>query len=174
MTSHRLKFAIFGNVFQPKKSASITRLLTCLSQNGAEVSMDSAFYDFIQRSGCSAQGVARVFDDGDFDADFVISMGGDGTFLKAAARVGTKQIPIVGVNMGRLGFLADVPPCDIEACIKALHRGEFTIEDRGALTVEADGWEPSGPSCALNDVAILKRDDASMISIRAEINGECL
>ena len=90
MTSHRLKFAIFGNVFQPKKSASITRLLTCLSQNGAEVSMDSAFYDFIQRSGCSAQGVARVFDDGDFDADFVISMGGDGTFLKAAARVGTK------------------------------------------------------------------------------------
>lgn len=174
MTSHRLKFAIFGNVFQPKKSASIRRLLSCLAAKGAEVSMDAAFYDFIRRCGGCTEGVRRVFDDGDFDADFAISMGGDGTFLKAAARVGAKQIPIVGVNMGRLGFLADVSPCDIEACIEALHKGEYTVEDRGALLVDAGGRKLNGPAFALNDVAILKRDDASMITIRAEINGKCL
>ena len=174
MTTDRLRFAIFGNVFQPKKSASIRRLLSCLASFGDEVSMDRAFYDFICRCSRERVGVARVFDGGDFDADFVISMGGDGTFLKAASRVGAKQIPIVGVNVGRLGFLADVGPGDIEACIEALHRGDYAIEDRGALLVEPLGGSLAGPVCALNDVAILKRDDASMITIHASIDGESL
>lgn len=175
MTSQKLRFAIFGNVFQPKKSASIRRLLSCLASYGDEVSMDRAFYDFLRKS-CDNDnlGVARVFDGNDFDADFVISMGGDGTLLKAAARVGAKQIPIVGVNMGRLGFLADVTPVDIEACIKDLHNGDFNVEDRGALQVETVGGKLNGPRYALNDVAILKRDDASMIAIHATINGETL
>ena len=174
MTTDRLRFAIFGNVFQPKKSASIRRLLSCLASFGDEVAMDRAFYDFICRCSRERVGVARVFDGGDFDADFVISMGGDGTFLKAASRVGAKQIPIVGVNVGRLGFLADVGPGDIEACIEALHRGDYAIEDRGALLVEPLGGSLAGPVCALNDVAILKRDDASMITIHASIDGESL
>lgn len=175
MTSQKLRFAIFGNVFQPKKSASIRRLLSCLASYGDEVSMDRAFYDFLRKS-CNNDnlGVARVFDGNDFDADFVISMGGDGTLLKAAARVGAKQIPIVGVNMGRLGFLADVTSVDIEACIKDLHNGDFNVEDRGALQVETVGGKLNGPRYALNDVAILKRDDASMIAIHATINGETL
>ena len=174
MTTDRLRLAIFGNVFQPKKSASIRRLLSCLASFGDEVAMDRAFYDFICRCSRERVGVARVFDGGDFDADFVISMGGDGTFLKAASRVGAKQIPIVGVNVGRLGFLADVGPGDIEACIEALHRGDYAIEDRGALLVEPLGGSLAGPVCALNDVAILKRDDASMITIHASIDGESL
>ncbi len=174
MTTDILKFAIFGNVFQPRKSASIRRLLACLRSYGDEVAMDRAFYDFLCRCCGEAIGVARVFDGGDFEADFVISMGGDGTFLKAASRVGPKQIPIVGVNMGRLGFLADVSPGDIEACIEALHRGDYAIEDRGALLVEPVGGSLAGPACALNDVAILKRDDASMITIHASIDGESL
>jgi NAD+ kinase len=116
----------------------------------------------------------KVFSDNNFDADFVISMGGDGTFLKAACRVGKKNIPILGVNMGRLGFLADISPDDIEHCLRALYNDDYAVESRALIQVEADGAPLGECSFALNDVAILKRDTASMISIRASVNGQYL
>ena len=117
--------------------------------------------------------VNRVFRDNDFDADFVISMGGDGTFLKAVSRVGDKSIPIIGVNMGRLGFLADVCPNDFRYCLETLYSGDYTVESRTLMEVVADA-EFLGSKYALNDVAILKRDNASMISIHTDINGNYL
>ena len=175
MMEHRkMKFALFGNVYQSKKSAAIQQVLSTLADFGAEVFIDQEYYDFL----CSNQHVVpnavKVFSGDDFDADFVISMGGDGTFLKAASRVREKQIPILGVNMGRLGFLADVCPEDIERCVDALHKDDFSIESRALIEVSTDGEPLEGFNCALNDVAILKRDTASMISIRASINGQYL
>ena len=175
MMEHRkMKFALFGNVSQSKKSAAIQQVLSTLADFGAEVFIDQEYYDFL----CSNQHVVpnavKVFSGDDFDADFVISMGGDGTFLKAASRVREKQIPILGVNMGRLGFLADVCPEDIERCVDALHKDDFSIESRALIEVSTDGEPLEGFNCALNDVAILKRDTASMISIRASINGQYL
>ena len=174
MEHSRLKFALFGNIYQTKKSASIQKVLACLSEHDAEVNVDKEYYDFLtldQRLDVRANG---IFEGNDFDADFVISMGGDGTFLKAAGRVGRKNIPILGVNMGRLGFLADVSPGEIEQCVKALYADDFAIENRALIKVETDGEPLEGYPCALNDVAILKRDTASMISIRTSINGEYL
>jgi NAD+ kinase len=169
-----MKFALFGNVYQSKKSAAIQQVLSTLADFGAEVFIDQEYYDFL----CSNQHVVpnavKVFSGDDFDADFVISMGGDGTFLKAASRVREKQIPILGVNMGRLGFLADICPEDIERCVDALHKDDFSIESRALIEVSTDGEPLEGFNCALNDVAILKRDTASMISIRASINGQYL
>ena len=107
----------------------------------------------------------------DFEADIAISMGGDGTFLKTAARVGSRNIPILGVNMGRLGFLADIAPQGIESCLHALHEDDYAVESRAVIQVALSD-ELLGS--ALNDVAILKRDTASMISIRTSINGEYL
>ena len=175
MMEHRkMKFALFGNVYQSKKSAAIQQVLSTLADFGAEVFIDQEYYDFL----CSNQHVVpnavKVFSGDDFDADFVISMGGDGTFLKAASRVREKQIPILGVNMGRLGFLADVCPEDIERCVDALHKDDFSIESRALIEVSTDGEPLEGFNCALNDVAILKRDTASMISVRASINGQYL
>ncbi len=68
--------------------------------------MESLFYDFLTKVEHQEVRAAGVFEDYNFDVDYVISMGGDGTFLKAASRVGAKGTPIIGVNMGRLGFLA--------------------------------------------------------------------
>ena len=101
-------------------------------------------------------------------------MGGDGTFLKTANRVGSRNIPILGVNMGRLGFLADIAPGDIESCLHALYIDDFVVESRAVIQVEADGEPLGSMNCALNDVAVLKRDTASMISIRASIDGKHL
>ena len=175
MMEHRkMKFALFGNIYQSKKSAAIQQVLSTLANVGAEVYVDQEYYDFLRDNQHIVPNAAKVFSGDDFDADFVISMGGDGTFLKAASRVREKQIPILGVNMGRLGFLADVCPDDIERCVDALHNDDFSIESRALIEVSTDGESLEGFNCALNDVAILKRDSASMISIRASINGQYL
>jgi NAD+ kinase len=165
MEHRNMKFALFGNVFQSKKSAAIQQVLSTLADFGAEVFIDHEYYDFLCGNLHIVPNAVKVFSDDDFDADFVISMGGDGTFLKAASRVREKQIPILGVNMGRLGFLADVCPDDIERCVDALHNDDFSIESRALIEVSTDGESLEGFNCALNDVAILKRDSASMISI---------
>ena len=169
-----MKFALFGNIYQSKKSAAIQQVLSTLANVGAEVYVDQEYYDFLRDNQHIVPNVTKVFSGDDFDADFVISMGGDGTFLKAASRVREKQIPILGVNMGRLGFLADVCPDDIERCVDALHNDDFSIESRALIEVSTDGEPLEGFNCALNDVAILKRDTASMISVRASINGQYL
>ena len=70
--------------------------------------------------------------------------------------------------------MADIAPADIEACLQALHDDDYAVESRAVIQVQADGQPLTDCSCALNDVAILKRDTASMISIRASINGEYL
>ena len=174
MTRQPLKFAIFGNEYQARKSTSIEKILDYLVQKGAEIYVENAYYEFLTRSQHIDVKAAGVFEDYNFDVDYVISMGGDGTFLKAASRVGAKGTPIIGVNMGRLGFLADVLPGEVEAALDSLYAGECQIEEHVVIQVEAEGGVLAGNPFALNDIAVLKRDDASMISIRTQVDGEFL
>ena len=174
MAEQHLKFAIFGNEYQAKKSASIEIILNYLDKRGAEVYVESTYYDFLTREQHLKLNVAGVFEDYNFDVDYVISMGGDGTFLKAASRVGAKGTPIIGINMGRLGFLADVLPSEIESALDSLYAGECQIEEHAVIQVEPKGGVLAGNPFALNDIAVLKRDDASMISIRTMVDGEFL
>ena len=85
-----------------------------------------------------------------------------------------KQIPILGINAGRLGFLADVNVQEIEHAIAALHDEDYAVDSRSVIQVDTSGQSLQGYHCALNDVAILKRDNASMIAIHASINGDAL
>jgi NAD+ kinase len=174
MSSNKLRFALFGNLHQAKKSASIQKILCYLSEIKSELYIDKDFYEFLTIEQQIDVTPTKLIDNNDFDADFAISMGGDGTFLKTASRVGNKNIPILGINIGRLGFLADVNPSDIEKSFDALYSGHYTIEDRAVIKVENDGESFEGYPYALNDVAILKRDNASMINIRVTISGEYL
>lgn len=162
MSKGHLKFEIFADKFRKEQLAStIRQIRNFLSSHGAEVVDDEISIFSIQNS----------VDD---DIDFVISLGGDGTFLKAASRVGDRQIPIIGVNMGRLGFLADILPSEIEEALTNVLEGKYTIEDHTVIQAEAIGGEFEGSPFALNDIAVLKRDSASMISIKARINGDFL
>ena len=174
MTTRKLRFAIFGNVYQPKKSVSVQKLLACLSQHEADIYVEREFYTFITETQQMSLNGVNVFDDHHFEADFAISMGGDGTFLRTASVVGMKQIPILGINTGRLGFLADVNAQEIERTINALYDEDFALDTRAVIQVSTSDESLQGYNCALNDVAILKKDNASMISIHASINGETL
>ena len=153
---------------------SIETILAFLEKKKAEIYVENAYYDFLVRDLHLDVKVAGVFEDYNFDVNYVISMGGDGTFLKAASKVGAKGTPIIGINMGRLGFLADVLPSEIETALDSLYAGECQIEEHAVIQVEARGGVLAGNPFALNDIAVLKRDDASMISIRTHVDGEFL
>ena len=174
MQSRQLRFALFGNLFQQQAATTVLPLLDALSRHEAVLSIDRPYRDFLVAAGLTLADGITIFEDDGFEADFAISMGGDGTLLQTASRVGHRQIPILGVNTGRLGFLADVTPQEVATTIEALYRGDYVVEPRAVIHVGTDGEPIDGYCYGLNDVAILKRDSASMITIRARINGEYL
>ena len=174
MTNKHLTFAIFGNSFQPRKSQSLMRVLDFLRSKGARIIFDRTFYDFLTAEQNQELGEVGTFEGDDFNADYVISMGGDGTFLKAAVRVGIKSIPLIGINMGRLGFLADVLPGEVETALQAVLEGNYNIEEHTAIQISTNGGDFDGCHYALNDIAVLKRDIASMIGIHTSIDGSFL
>lgn len=169
-----MKFALFGNTYQAKKSAHVIRLLSILKQYNAVVYINREFYHFLVDEQKMDIQAAGVFDGNDFEADMVLSMGGDGTFLKAASQVGDKNIPILGINTGRLGFLADVSPEEMEDTFKDIYNHNYKVEDRSVLQVSCGDQSLKGYPCGLNEIAILKRDSSSMITIHTSINGAYL
>ena len=137
--AERLKFALFGNVYQAKKSASVELLISLLTMRRAELYIDTAFYNYLTQELHIDVKPTGLISDRDFQADIVISMGGDGTFLAAASRVGNKNIPILGINMGRLGFLADISHKEIKECIDDIYNRTYKIDERSVIEVRYDG-----------------------------------
>lgn len=169
-----MRIALLGNVFQTKKNAYIKRVLKKLAELQADVCIEEGFADFLNRELSVSLNGMDTFKMPHLKADLVISMGGDGTFLTSAAQVGARGIPILGINTGRLGFLADVSPEDIENALDAVFDGKYTIEQRAVIAMTLDGETYHGYPYALNEVAILKHDNSSLIEIDTHINGALL
>ncbi len=106
--------------------------------------------------------------------DFMITLGGDGTILNAATIVRDSGVPVLGINLGRLGFLAGIEKARIKEAIDLLQRGMYSIEDRSMLQIESDAPLFGEVPFALNDMTILKRDTSSMITIHTYIDGAYL
>lgn len=169
-----LRFALFGNTYQEHKSAHVTHLLEILRRRKAQICISNEFYDFLRNHTKADLSGLEVFEGNNFSADMVLSIGGDGTFLKAASRVGKKEIPILGINTGRLGFLADVLPDQMEDAFDEIYQGNYLAEPRRVLKLTCNGHVLKGYPYGLNEMAVLKRDTSSMITIHAYINGEPL
>ena len=169
-----MKFALFGNTYQEHKSAHVTHLLKILRRKNAQICISNEFYDFLRAHTRADLDGLEVFEGNRFSADMVLSVGGDGTFLKAASRVGKKGIPILGINTGRLGFLADITPDEMEETFDEIYEGKFLTEPRRVLKLTCDGHVLRGCPYALNEIAVLKRDTSSMITIKASINDELM
>ena len=166
-----MKFAIFGNIYQAKKSSCAERLFKLLARRDAQICVCREFYSFLTESLHLTLPPVELFDHDKFDADIVISLGGDGTFLQAASRVGKKNIPILGINTGRLGFLADISPDEMESTLEDIYNHHYTTEERSVLQLTCDDKNLMRYPYALNEIAVLKRDSSSMISIHTAING---
>lgn len=174
MNEAPLKFALFGNTYQEKKSAAVQKILSVLSERGAQMAIAEPFLRFLRDKVKISLPQFEIISGDDFQADFAICMGGDGTFLDVASRVGSKQIPILGFNTGRLGFLASFLPDDIETIIDNIYNGKYALEEHSVLHLSCEEQPPQVIPYALNEIALLKHDISSMISIHTSINGEYL
>jgi len=172
--SKKLKFAIFGNVYQERKSAAVQKFFAIAEKYESQLSMTTEFHDFLTKNLKIHVPHCEIISDNSFNADFVVCMGGDGTFLDVASRVADKQIPIIGFNTGRLGFLASYQPDRVEDTIADIYSGNYNVEAHSALQLVCDELELQGYPYALNEIAILKHDISSMITIHTDINDEYL
>lgn len=165
-----MKIAIFGKRRQSLDDIPhIVSLVSTLSERGAFLTAERLFFEAMTRLTGTPLPVDDVFDGDDFSADFAISIGGDGTFLRTARWVGSKEIPILGFNTGHLGFLAEESIASGVHLIDTLAEGRYIIESRSLLEVRAvEGnirSSLSGWAYALNEVAIIRQDTASMITV---------
>lgn len=108
------------------------------------------------------------------DIDFLISLGGDGTLLDTVTLVRDKALPVVGINFGRLGFLASIGRDEVSEAVKALARGSYVIDKRSLIHLDSNIPLFNDVPYALNEFAIHKRDISPMIKIHTYINGELL
>lgn len=173
MYSNQKTVALFGNMHQTNKSKYAMRVVDLLRAKGCNVIVESGFYESSAQY-LDAIDQSNIFEGKDFNADFAISLGGDGTFLRTAMFVESKGIPILGINIGHLGFMSEIKPENFEEAIDNILSGSYKIESRSVLEVAAGSHNLGVYPFALNEVAVLKQDISSMIKIRVFINDEYL
>lgn len=170
--------AVFGNSMKANMLDEVSHVLDFLQRRGVEVRLSQELRQELNMREYAPFPEEWVLDNGEWRSvqgesiDFALSIGGDGTFLTTAAAIGDKNIPIIGVNMGHLGFLADVQTKNVDLIMEQLVAGQYTIEQRALLQVSgSEGSHISNPN-ALNEIAVLKQGLSSMITIVAKLNGE--
>jgi NAD+ kinase len=169
-----MTIAIFGNTFRPTVLNIMEIIFGYFNTREVALLLDKELYTYCTEHSVVQPDQQLLITDDDFHADIALSIGGDGTFLSTAARIGSKNIPIMGINTGRLGFLADVPVDAVEKALDAIMHNQINIEERTLLRVDfSDGSVVDYPF-VLNEVSVLKQDSSSMISINTYLNGEAI
>ena len=168
------RIALFGNLHRTEMENELLELVRFFHQMNVVVLLDEYLQLYLDEKFHKSFDRVELITEDNFSADLALSIGGDGTFLNTAARVGKKDIPILGINTGRLGFLADVAKDEIIPALQAIFKHEYTIEKRSVLKLQTlDGSRLDSPY-ALNDIAISKQDSSSMIIVNAYANGELI
>lgn len=168
-----MQILVFGNKYKLKFINSVKNLFFKLKHRGANILFDKEFAKEIQDSGMLDISEFNVFDN-NFSGDIAISLGGDGTLLATANRIGNRQIPILGINLGRLGFLTDVQAHELDNLDDIIFNQKYKVDDRMILRAEITQDNSIISEFALNEIAVLKQDLSSMISIDVTLNGEPL
>jgi NAD+ kinase len=170
-----MKIAIHGRSFTKETQPYIQALFDILKQRQIEFSFSASFYSFLLQSGVNPHTEKTYPHPHDApNADFIFSIGGDGTLLESVMQARSRQIPILGINTGRLGFLATVSPAMVQDSLEALFSGKFQIEDRTLVSLISDTDLFEEYNFALNDFTITKTDTSSMVTIHAYLDGEFL
>ena len=173
-----MKIGIYGQFYHANSGVYIEELLNVLDCENIEVMIEEEFFRLIHQNESIKNEFSHFgsFTSLDDSYDLFFSVGGDGTILKAANYVKDLDIPIVGINTGRLGFLATVNKEEIKATIYKLLRKEYHLSERSLLCIETDPpTEGFGNlSFALNEIAVNRKNTTSMITIETWLDGEYL
>ena len=170
-----MRIAIHGRKFGPDNKDYVMEVLNTLKDRGSEVFI-SPFFKRLCSAGKIAVEELKTYSLADVSTfDFFLSLGGDGTLLDTVTHIGTHEIPILGINLGRLGFLATTAKKDIQLALDQLVERDFTIEKRSLLSLghnRSDFFDEQ--SFALNEIAIMKRDTSSMIVVNCYLDDKFL
>ena len=169
-----MQVVVYSQVLKPTDIPYVQHLFDVLAQQGIAAYVYEPYLEQLRGK------IQFKTDVGEFEGfrdfrvkkfDFVLTLGGDGTILKSLTTVRDCGVPVLGINLGRLGFLATVEKRRISESIDLLVKGQYQIEERDMLYLESNLPLFGDMSYALNDFTILKRDTSSMITIHTYING---
>lgn len=173
-----MKIAIFGRYNNEQTIASFERLLSFLKEKDIEVLIESKFLDLVNEvtSNDNFYSTFKTCNTLNSSFDLLISIGGDGTILRAIPFVKSLNIPIIGINTGRLGFLATIQVEDIENAVQNILEGKYNISERSLLSIETnpENDEIKSINFALNEIAVSRKNTTSMITVETHLNGEFL
>ncbi|MCF6366520.1 MAG: NAD kinase [Bacteroidales bacterium] len=170
-----MKAAIFGKNYNESFKDSIIEFFKIIKGFKYEILIYEPYYQFIKEFSNFDIKPDEVFNSAlskKDEVDIVFSIGGDGTFLESVSFVRDLQIPVVGINSGRLGFLANISQNNIPAALNAIHEKKYSIEERTLLEVNSNKRIFKNFNFALNEITVQKRDSGSMITIKVFLNGE--
>ncbi len=168
-----MKIAIYSRVLKTKDLSFIQYLLAYLSAYNTEIYLYQNYYEQLKQH-IQLSNSIHIFhnhEDLPADADCLFSLGGDGTLLDTVNLIRNSQIPILGINIGRLGFLANAGKNDLAAAIKALKTKNYTLDQRTLLHLDSKPALFQDFNYALNEFTIHKQDSSSMIIIHAYVDG---
>ncbi|MFW6101196.1 MAG: NAD kinase [Bacteroidota bacterium] len=171
-----MKVAVYGRTFGQGFLGYIREFFRNLNHYGFQIDVYQDFLSYMAHQYQFHPSINNTFTgykDIDGDVDFVISVGGDGTLLDTVALVRETNIPVIGINTGKLGFLANIARDEIPEAIAHLYYGRYIIEERALLHLSSEETIFKDFSCALNDLAIQKKD-SQMITVHVYLNGKYL
>jgi NAD+ kinase len=170
-----MRIAVHGKEFNRQSVPSIARIFELLHKGGADVFVSAKFSQFLKPAAFKSFSY-KIYDLSEplKKIDYFISIGGDGTLLESVTHIGDTEIPILGINTGRLGFLATIASGEIELAMGQLLSRDFTLDKRAVLKLDTSTGIFNKLNFALNDFTVVKKDTSSMITIHTYVNGEFL
>lgn len=172
-----MRVLVFGKQFKEKDLAYVQEVIDILSAEGVDISIYGPYLTDLKTK-MRIPATAEVFEKyEDFRAqriDFIIVMGGDGTMLAAVTLVRDAGVPMLGINLGRMGFLATTDKLHIRDSIQKLLSNQYVVLERSMIYLESNPPIFGEMPFALNDCTLLKRDTSSMITIHTFLNGDYL
>jgi NAD+ kinase len=172
-----MKVAVFGTSVSDEFISVIREFFLFLKENKIEVQLYKPFYSFLVEELNVTPYYSSFFHshvDFNENNEFIFSVGGDGTFLHSVVNIRNFDIPVVGVNSGRLGFLADISQEQINDALTEIFNHHYSIVERTMLQVDFNGRENIDFNFALNEMTVLKTDTSSMINVSAYLDKELL
>ncbi|MBK6967449.1 MAG: NAD kinase [Bacteroidales bacterium] len=167
-----MKIALFGKNFADDRFFYFQQLIEKLEQSNILVTIYGPFYDFVKSKSIFTRSpeIFNEYQQLPGNVDFLFSVGGDGTMLDAITLIRDSGLPLMGINLGRMGFLSSISKNEISMAIDAILKKEFTLEKRSLLSIDTEGDIFGELNYALNELTINKKDSGSMILVHVYIN----
>jgi len=166
-----MKIVIFGKQFDPKQAPYVQQLFDELYQRGTQICVYKRYFDSIRKYVRFAEKPGVFSQSKDIEnLDFLFSIGGDGTLLDAIPYVHDLGVPILGINLGRLGFLSSVSKLEMKKAIDHIYSGNYSLDQRTLLKLEKPGDLFGKLNFALNDLTIYRNNDTSLVTIHVYVN----